>query len=147
MGKFSDHLRKNIETVLKEVNYKLTYAAYQVFSQAVIHSPHEGQGPYAKGHFINNWFVGINSYDGSTTSEIDPDGKGSTARIDAMLKGSNAFFKKDGFVTLSNNLDYSIHVEVGWPRGLDPKSGWNWTGRARIYAPVQYATSWAKGNL
>lgn len=148
MGVFSDHLRKNIDRVLVETNYKITNVAYQLFSRVVYKSPHEGQGPYVSGHFINNWFPAINSYNSSTTSETEPDGAGSTARIDSVIKKSNAFYKKDGFVTLSNNLDYSARVEsLGWPKGYDPKTGWNWTGQRIIFAPVAHSMLWIKDKI
>jgi hypothetical protein len=148
MGIFSDHLKKNINLVLKEVNYKITYTAYQLFYYAVVKSPHEGQGPYVSGHFINNWFVGVNKFDTSTTSDIEPDGKGSMERIEAMLKSNTAFFKKDGFVTLSNNLNYAARVEsLGWPKGYDPATGWNWTGKRVVYAPVAHAMLWIKDKI
>lgn len=148
MGTFLNSLKKNIDRVLLETNYKLTNTAYTLFNRAVIRSPHVGQGPYVSGHFINNWFPAVNGYDTSTTSDVDPDGAGSTARINSVVKGSKAFYKRDGFISLCNNLDYAIRVEyTGWPKGYDPKTGWNWTGQRMIYAPVQYAMQDIKAHI
>ncbi len=137
---FAAHLRKNIERVLLEVNYKINHRAYIFFNYIVKKSPHEGQGPYASGHFINNWFPAINGYDSSTTGSVDADGAGSLSRIEAVVKGSKAFYRKDGFVTLSNNLNYAHRIEwTGWPKGYDAVTGWNWTGQRMIYAPIAFA--------
>lgn len=140
MGKFSDHLRGQINRVLTETNFKINYVAWFLFTRAVIRSPHVGQGPYVAGHFINNWMPSLNGVDTSTTAATDPDGAGSIARIDSIVKNSKAFYKKDGFITLSNNLSWAANVEYkGWPKGYDAATGWNWTGKRMIYAPVQYA--------
>lgn len=137
---FAAHLRKNIERVLLEVNYKINHRAYIFFNYIVKKSPHEGQGPYVSGHFINNWFPAVNGFDSSTTSSRSPDGEASLARIGATVKNNLAFLKRDGFVSLSNNLDYAANVEyLGWKKGVDPKTGWNWTGQRVIFAPVQKA--------
>ncbi len=148
MGSFLDSLKKNIERVLDETNYKMTNTAYFLFSRAVIRSPHVGQGPYVSGHFINNWFPAINGYDSSTTESTDADGAGSIARIEGLVKGSKAFYRKDGFITLSNNVSYAYRVEyAGWPKGYDAASGWNWTGQRMIYAPMAYAMQDVKAIL
>lgn len=142
---FAAHLRKNIERVLLEVNYKINHRAYIFFNYIVKKSPHVGEGPYVSGQFINNWFPAVNGFDGSITSATDPDGKGSVARIESVVKHNSAFLKRDGFVSLSNNLSWAMRVEVlGWPRGHDPASGWNWTGKRIIYAPVQKAMLYMK---
>lgn len=135
---FAAHLRKNIERVLLEVNYKINHRAFIFFNYIVKKSPHVGEGPYVSGQFINNWFPAVNGFDSSITSATDPDGKGSVARIESVVKNNSAFLRRDGFVSLSNNLDYAKRVEyLGWPKGHDPKTGWNWTGKRIIYAPVQ----------
>lgn len=142
---FAAHLRKNIERVLLEVNYKINHRAYIFFSYIVKKSPHVGEGPYVAGHFINNWFPAVNGFDASVTAQTDPDGKDSVARIDATVKNNLVFFKRDGFISLSNNLSYSQRVEsLGWPKGYDPETGWNWTGKRMIYAPVAHAMLYMK---
>ena len=145
MGVFADSLRRNIERVLREVNYKINHRAYIFFNYIVEKSPHVGQGPYVAGHFINNWFPAVNGFAGTVTDQTDPDGKGSLARIEAVVKNNSVFLRRDGFISLSNNLDYGFRVEVaGWPKGYDPKTGWNWTGKRIIYAPIQKAMLYMK---
>lgn len=144
MGIFSDHLKKNIERVLQEVNYKITWVAYQYFVRIVQNSPHVGDGPYVAGHFVANWFPAVNSFDMSITGATS-NGEDSIARIESIVKNSNAFFQKDGFVSLSNNLNYAFRVEyAGWPAGKDLVSGWTWTGMRRVYAPVANSFTYLK---
>lgn len=150
MSGFAAHLRGNILRVQKEINFKLNHVAFLLFTYIVKKSPHVGDGPYVSGHFINNWFPAVNGFDGSTTSALDPDGKGSISRIEALVKNNNAFFMRDGMISLSNNLDYAFRVEYaqfGWPKGVDPKTGWNWTGKRKVYAPVAHAFLYIKTKL
>jgi len=149
MGSFADSLRQNITRVQTEVNYKINDVAYRLFSRIVNNSPHFGDGPYVKGQFVANWFPAVNSFDTSITS-VASDGSDSLARIEGIVKQSTAFFQKDGFVSLSNNLDYAVRVEyasIGWPAGKDPKTGWTWTGLARVYAPVETTFRFMKAEL
>lgn len=133
---FASHLRGQIERVHREVNYKLNHVFFLSANYAVRKSPKVGEGPYVSGHFINNWFPAVNTWSAEINNSRDPDGKDSLTRIAAVVK-LNTFYKKDGFLTLSNNVDYGIRVEYyGWPKGYDPKTGWNWTGKRIIYAPV-----------
>jgi hypothetical protein len=144
LGIFSDHLKKNIESVLSEVNFKISWVAYQYFVRIVQNSPHVGDGPYVAGHFVANWFPAVDGFDLSTTSATS-NGDDSIARIESLVKESNAFLKKDGFVSLSNNLNYALRVEIlGWPYGKDPISGWTWTGMRKIYAPVANSYTYLK---
>lgn len=144
---FSDHLKKNIERVQKEVNYKINAVAYNLFTRIVNNSPHVGDGPYVAGHFVANWFPAVNSFDTSITGATS-NGSDSLSRIDSIVKNSSAFYQKDGFVTLSNNLSYANRVEyLGWPAGKDPASGWTWTGMRRVYAPVQSTFTAIKSEL
>lgn len=144
---FASHLRGQITRVQKEISFKINYLAYILFTKIVQKSPHVGEGPYVAGHFINNWFPAVNTFDTSTTTSVDPDGKGSLERIDAVVK-TNTFFQRDGFISLSNNLSYSWRVELlGWPKGYDPATGWNWTGKRMIYAPVAHSMLWIKTKI
>lgn len=144
---FSDHLKKNIERVQKEVNYKINAVAYNLFTRIVNNSPHVGDGPYVAGHFVANWFPAVNSFDTSITGATS-NGSDSLSRIDSIVKDSSAFYQKDGFVSLSNNLSYAANVEfLGWKAGKDPVSGWTWTGLRRVYAPVQTTFTAIKSEL
>lgn len=147
MGSFADSLKNNIQRVQQEVNTKINFVAYTLFYKIVNNSPHVGDGPYVAGHFVANWWPAVNAYDPSITSATS-NGSDSLARIDSIVKESNAFFQKDGFVTLSNNLNYSLRVEaLGWPAGKDPISGWTWTGMRKIYAPVATSFIGIKGMI
>jgi hypothetical protein len=147
MGSFADSLKSNIQRVQQEVNTKINFVAYTLFYKIVNNSPHVGDGPYVAGHFVANWWPSVNGYD-TTVSGAVSNGSDSLARIDSIIKESNAFFQKDGFVTLSNNLNYAFRVEyAGWPAGKDPMSGWTWTGMRRFYAPVASSFVAMKGQL
>lgn len=147
MGSFTDSLKSNIQRVGQEVNTKINFVAYTLFYKIVNNSPHVGDGPYVAGHFVANWFPAVNSFDTSITGATS-DGSDSLARIDSLVKDSNAFFQKDGFVTLSNNLNYACRVEyLGWPPGKDPISGWTWTGMRRVYEPVGSSFKNMKGII
>jgi hypothetical protein len=147
MGSFADSLKSNIQRVQQEVNTKINFVAYTLFYKIVNNSPHVGDGPYVAGHFVANWWPAVNSYDTSITSATS-DGGDSLARIDSIVKQSSAFFQKDGFVSLSNNLNYAFRVEyAAWPAGKDPVSGWTWTGLRRYYAPVAVSFVNMKGLI
>lgn len=147
MGSFADSLKQNITRVSTEVNFKINDVAYRLFSRIVNNSPHTGDGPYVEGQFVANWFPAVNSFDTSTTGATS-DGSDSLSRIDGIVKQSTAFFQKDGFVSLSNNLTWALRVEIlAWPAGRDPISGWNWTGMRRYYAPVATSIIGMKAEL
>jgi len=147
MGSFTDSLKANITRVQTEVNFKINAVAYNLFTRIVNNSPHVGDGPYVAGHFVANWFPAVNSFD-TTITGTTSNGSDSLARIESIIKPSTAFFQKDGYVSLSNNLSYAQRVEfLGWPAGKDPISGWTWTGMRRVYAPVATTFAFIKGEL
>lgn len=148
MGAFLDSLKSNIKLMQKEWNFGINQKAYLLFQTIVYRSPHVGQGPYVAGHFINNWFPAVNSFDSSITSSTDPDGAGSLQRIDSIILNNQAFLDNNGFVSFSNNLSYAGRVEyAGWPMGKDPQTGWFWTGKRMIYAPVAYSFSLLRDKI
>ncbi len=126
MGKFSDGIRKSVEDVKQQINSKIIEIAQYAFRSAVGYSPTAPEARWAKGEFINSWYPAENSYSSSITGSYDYSGAGSMARI-AALSSSQVFFGKDGFISLSNNLSYSLQVEY---------TGWQRTGP---YAPVRNA--------
>lgn len=147
MGSFLDSLKSNITRVQEEVNTKINFIGYTLFAKIVNNSPHTGDGPYVAGHFVANWFPAVDSFDTSITGATS-DGSDSLARIDSIVKNSNAFIGKDGFVSLSNNVSYGPRVEMlGWPAGRDPASGWKWTGMRTVFAPIQVSFDGMKGML
>lgn len=117
MGAFSDSIRKNSTKILAGANQKVTAIAEDVFNTVVVKSPTKPEAAYAVGQFINSWYLGINTTDtSSVTSVHNYTGNDSYNRIAAM-RSAGVFLGKDGFVTLSNNLDYSDRVEMlGWAR-------------------------------
>lgn len=139
MASFAESIKRNSETIMSNVAHQCELIAKDLFTEAVNYSPTKPplkslEAKYAKGHFINNWMVGINSFNTSTTSATDVRGGQSLAQISTI--SVSIFFKKDGMVSLSNSLDYARNIEyLGWPK----TSGETWTGRVSPYAPVRKA--------
>lgn len=120
MGMFGDSLRKNNKKILEDINTGINKVIVDGFNQAVVFSPAKPEAPYAQGHFINNWYLGINTTDNSTSSSTNMQGSDSYSRI-AQLLVAKAFVGKDGFVTLTNSVDYGDKIEMsGWPSGKPP---------------------------
>lgn len=147
MGAFSDSIKRNINKALVETNSKILAIAEDTFTKAVSFSPVQPSAEYAKGQFVNSWYVGINSVSSEVTTSLDSSGSESLARI-AALRSTLTFLGKDGFVSLSNSLPYAARVEyLGWPKGTG-YSGWagNWTGQVGPYAPVRKASEYASAT-
>lgn len=127
MGSFSEGLKRDIESALQWINDECTKTAMDAMTFVVDFSPTKFIGAkYAEGVFVNSWYPAINEFDETIGASADMSGSGSRARI-AALKDSQAFYRKDGFVSFLNNLDYSMKVEY---------EGWINTG---AYAPVRNA--------
>lgn len=146
---FADSLRKNINNVQEQVNNSIVSTAQQFGNKLLDYSPlgadAEYTGAYAKGLFINSWYVGENEFDPSVGISPDESGSASKSRISG-LKGSRSFFGRDGYISFTNNLSYAVRVEyLGWPSGTDIVSGWNWTGSVGPYAPVRNSITYMQG--
>lgn len=64
---------------------------------------------YVGGRFRGNWMFGVGSPDNSTTEEIDPSGKTSSARIrDGVIE-----FSPGDVCYITNSLPYAIPLEFG----------------------------------
>jgi hypothetical protein len=64
---------------------------------------------YVGGRFRGNWMFSIGSPDNTTTEEVDPSGRKSTARIvDGAIE-----FKAGDTAYITNSLPYAIHLEFG----------------------------------
>lgn len=64
---------------------------------------------YVGGRFRGNWMFSIGSPDNSTTDEVDPSGRKSTARIvDGAIE-----FKAGDTAYITNSLPYAIPLEFG----------------------------------
>lgn len=140
MGVFSDQLIKNIENALLKTNTEINSIAKDAFETTVKVSPAQPSAYSAKGEFINNWFPMVNGYDPSTSILRSMTGVNSLTRIDTTMADSKAFYRRDGYITLTNNLPYAYRVEVlGWPL---PK----WSGTIGPYAPVRTAATYMLGK-
>lgn len=134
MGSFLDGLKKNIDKTLSDTNKACNEIAETTFKITVGISPTQPFAKYAQGQFINNWFPAVNGYDGSITGALSFDGADSRARIDSIVPNATAFFGKDGFISMSNNLSYAYNVEV---------TGWKTVGP---YAPVRNTITFMVGK-
>jgi hypothetical protein len=135
MGSFTESLQKNIERVKQEVDAKIIEQAQELFKLIVFYSPAQPSAQYAKGQFKNSWYAVPDGFNETSISlNYDSSGADSLLRID-VLKDSNAFYGKDGFVSLTNNLPYSRNIEyAGWMKQEDAR--WHDTPP---YAPVRTA--------
>jgi hypothetical protein len=127
---FSQSLNANIHKTMLKVNEEVYKIARELFLKIVSLTPSPSfPGPYAKGVLANNWFpVNGSAFSLEKTDEKSRVGAGSIRRI-SMLRGFN-FMKKDGTVTLSNNIEYAYLAEVkGWEK---PK----WSGNIGPYRMV-----------
>lgn len=119
----------------KQINTAIIEQAIQLFTAVVNFSPNQPAAQYSKGEFINNWRVGFNSVDTSTTSARSSLGAASRASI-ATLSRSLAFLGRDGYVSLANSVHYAELVEYkGWPQSMNPR----WINNVGPYAPVRNA--------
>lgn len=130
-GSFAQSVNANCHKAMLAVNAKCYQIAKELFTKIVDLTPSPtNPGPYAEGVLVNNWFP----VDGSGFSSAETDasssyGAGSRARIKS-LQGFQ-FFRKDGTVTLSNNVHYAYRAEVlGWPQSD------GWSGRIGPYRMV-----------
>ena len=134
MGFFSDSVRQNADKMMSQVGKKVEDIATELFTEVVLMSPAnptmaatQRTAKWAKGEFNNNWFAATNSETLSHTSVRSMTGRDSRASI-RTLKNAKTFYKKNGYVTLTNTTSYSGNIEYdGWPSGLTP------------YAPVRKA--------
>ena len=118
MGSFADSVLANIAIMKKEVNDQIVDTFIYAAKQTIRYSPSPSNtprgSPYAEGELINQWYPAYNSYSTQETDSKDDNGTASVARVDE-LKGKNFFLKKDGMLSLTNNLLYAVRAnERGW---------------------------------
>ena len=113
------------------------------FVKNVTLSPKEPNAAYATGLLINSWFPSVGKSPSTIVgSSPNMEGADSIDRIRAML-AQNPFWGKDNTVTLSNNISYAYRADkIGWPRGLDSTTGWNWTGNVGPYMMTSLAKAY-----
>jgi len=134
LSNFAQSVIQNSQKILQEVNDRCYYIARELFISVVLQTPSpDHPGPTAQGLLSNNWFpVNGSGFSSETTDTKHRSGGGSLTRIKTVLIGKQ-FLRKDGVVTLSNNLHYAYRAEVlGWPA---PPSG-QWSGRIGPYRMV-----------
>ncbi len=130
-GSFAQSVNANSLVVLRQVNNRVYDIARELFKSIVqlTPSPAQRDAGSAQGVLVNNWFpVDGPEFSQATTTTKSDYGLASLARINQLRGGQ--FFRKDGAVTLSNNLHYAYRAEVlGWP---SPP----WSGRVGPYRMV-----------
>lgn len=112
---FLASLDRNILRVKQEVNEKCYKITRELFLSVVVKTPSPvNPGKYAEGHLVNQWYPREGGFSEEQNDSVSRNGSASRARIVA-LRGT-AFLGKNGWVTLSNNLDYAYRAEyLGWP--------------------------------
>lgn len=116
------------------------------FVKHVTLSPSKNSTPeayYSQGILIDSWFPAIGKSPSTAVGvTANMSGADSINRIRVML-AQNPFWGNDNTVTLSNNLSYAYRADkIGWPRGLDATSGWNWTGNVGPYMMTSLAKAY-----
>lgn len=131
---FADSMKKSVDKITQQINDKVLETATELFSEIV------RETPVRTGLLINNWFSGVGAYSTAKTNVHDTTGAGSLLNIESLLQ-SDAFKGQDGWVSLSNNLDYAYRAEhLGWPTP-------QWSGRVGPYKMVENSMIKYRGLL
>jgi len=140
---FYEQILKNTEALLTEVDTKLTTLAVETFRDVVHGTPSPAKGsPYADGVLVNNWYPSNNGFSSESGDSKDDYGFNSLDRINSLVN-AKYFFRKDGDVTLTNNISYAYRAEMlGWKTTDDPR--WR---NAAPYGMVAKAMTNAKAKL
>jgi len=130
MAGFAASMALNIDNVLNEVNNRCFSIAFQLFTSIVRNTPSPSNpGPWAAGHLANQWYPKAKTFSEEQSDSTSPNGSDSLSRINQMPRFE--FLRKDGRLTLSNNLHYAYRAEMlGWPK----EDGWS--GRIGPYRMV-----------
>ena len=127
---FSDSVKNNSELILQRVNTKCYKITKELFTSVVNKSPSPGNpGETAKGLLANQWYPKEGGFSEETGTATSPNGASSLARISSLM--GKEFYRRDGMISLSNNLYYAYRAEVlGWPKSD------GWSGRVGPYRMV-----------
>lgn len=121
------------------VNAQCYKIAKDLFNEVVSRTPSPANpGPWAKGWLANQWYPESGDFSEELSGSKSDSGADSLSRI-ASFRGAD-FYKRDGKVTLTNNLSYAYRAEaLGWPEG----DGWSGTiGPYRMVAlSLQYISA------
>lgn len=120
---FGASVLANGQKLLEKTNDKCLAIAKELFVSIVNLSPSPSNpGSWADGLLANQWYPAIGTFSSEVGTATSPYGAGSLARIANLTTNSEAFFGKDGVITLSNNVSYAYRAEVlGWP----VEDGWS----------------------
>lgn len=118
---FTASLMANIAKVEQGINDKCYKISRELFLEVVKRTPSPSNpGRFAEGLLANQWYPKEDEFSSEEGSSISDTGAQSKSRIRAMR--GTAFLRKNGKVTLTNNIDYAYRAEVlGWPS----KDGWS----------------------
>lgn len=122
---FTDAINLGIEKVMRAVDKKCYSITFDWFTAVVRNTP------VLKGHLINSWYPQVGrGFSNEVETSYSKTGSASLSRINA-LANSGTFYKKNGAMTMTNNLDYSRRAEYdGWPTP-------QWSGKVGPYAMVR----------
>lgn len=142
MGNFYKSIDENLKLIQQEINQALLQEVQTTFTDVVNETPSKVIGaPYSQDYLANQWYVSEGAPSTSISSEKSSTAAGSRSRIDS-ISSWKTFFKKDGSVFLTNNVDYVMNAEeYGWMPDENPR----WLG-AKPYAMVENAIIKAKGR-
>lgn len=114
---FSKQIDRAIERALVQQDKNINKIVRDVYTVVI-------QGtPVLRGNLINDYHFAVNGFNttkltpsgtGSVISTSDKTGAGSLARLYAVTN-NKTFYRKDGFISLNNSVDYASKIEYnGW---------------------------------
>lgn len=124
MSSFSSVILKSINDTKVKIDRHIVFTARKLFTRIVQLTPSPArESPYSRGLLANQWYVGVSSISDELSSAISEHGADSLSRIESIPFG--VFAKKDGMVSLANNVSYAFQAEyIGWApprwRGASP---------------------------
>lgn len=127
---FAASLKANINKALLNVNTHCYKIAKELFTNVVYETPSPTTpGNWAKGLLANQWYPkNGGNFSTEVSTDTSPFGGASLTRIQAL--SGLEMFKKDGQITMANNLEYAGRAEsLGWPKP-------EWTGTVGPYRMV-----------
>lgn len=135
LSSFMSSLTTNIAKIEKHINDKCYKITIELFLKIVELTPSPvNPGKHAEGVLVNQWYPKEGKgFSDAVGDEKSPNGAASRQRIVA-LRGGTAFLRKNGRITLSNNVHYAVRAEkIGWPVAD------GWSGKVGPYRMVALA--------
>lgn len=117
MSAFKLSIDSAIHTILTDINKKVYEISWALFTSVVQFSPSKrNPGPWAKGLLANQWYPSNGVPSSAESTATSGSGADSLNRINSFAAGGREFYKRDGKVYLSNNVEYAWRAEYGgWP--------------------------------